>query len=438
MRGKSTGATTRRGFLQAGLRAGLAFPFIPVRNMFAAMPQKTFAKAVIQIWMWGGPSHLDTFDPKPDAGNDYCGPLNAPIPTAVAGMRIGQLLPLLAKRAGDFSLVRSMTHGINAHETASYVVQTGRTPGDGQVYPAVGAVVAFKKASRASGLIPPYIALTKPLGRFSEAGFLGSRYKPFATGGDPNANVFAAEGIVTEGISRERQERRRGLLAQLDTLDKKQPSPLFDAMAAGREQAYELILGEPGKVFDLSLENDAVRDRYGRNTFGQSCLAARRLIEQGAVYVSINYPGWDTHKQHFNLMSRKLPEFDTGLSALLEDLAQRGLLAATIVWCGGEFGRTPKIQWEAPWNGGRGHYGKAFSTFLAGGGFRGGQIVGATDARGEEIEKDPVYPTDLIAAIYGRLGFDAADTVPHPQGLNIPLVPARETSAGPTPLNALT
>ena len=437
MRMERTAATSRRGFLRTGLAAGIALPFIPARSLFAALPQKPAAKAVIQIWMWGGPCHLDTFDPKPAAGNDYCGPLNAPIATAVEGIRISQLLPQLAKQARSYSLIRSMTHGINAHETASYMVQTGHKPGDGQVYPAVGAVVSLKKATKSTGLIPPYVALTKPLGRFSEAGFLGSRFKPYATGGDPNAKVFAAEGIVTEGITRGQQERRRALLTQLDTLDQKHPSSLFQAIDSSREEAYALILGEPGKVFDLSLEKDAVRDRYGRNTFGQSCLAARRLIEQGVVYVSVNYPGWDTHKQHFSIMNRKLPEFDTGLSALIDDLTQRGLFDDTIVWCGGEFGRTPKVQWEAPWNGGRGHYGKAFSSLIAGGGFRGGQVIGATDARGEEVEKDPVYPTDLIAAIYGRLGFNAADTLPHPQGLTIPLVPARDAAAGPNPLTVL-
>jgi len=434
MRHAPTPSATRRAFLKTGL-AGLAL--LPTQRLFATLPQKKPATAVIQIWMWGGPCHLDTFDPKPEAGNDYCGPLNAPIATAVDGMRICQLLPQLAKQAKNFSLIRSMTHGINAHETASYMVQTGHQPGDGQVYPAVGAVVALKKAANRSDLIPPYIAFTKPLGRFSEAGFLGSRYKPYATGGDPNAKVFAAEGVVSEGVSRERQEQRRALLSQLDTLGKRQPSALFDAMDAERQHAYELILGEPGKVFDLSTEKDAVRDRYGRNTFGQSCLAARRLIERGVVYVSINYSGWDTHKQHFSIMNRKLPEFDTGLSALLEDLGQRGLLDSTIVWCGGEFGRTPKVLWEAPWNGGRGHYGKAFSALLAGGGFRGGQIVGATDARGENVVKDAVAPADLIAAIYERLGFNVADRLPHPQGLNIPLVPERETAAKVNPLNAL-
>lgn len=428
---------SRRRFLGAGL-SGLALPLFPCRRLFAALPQKPPAKAVIQVWLWGGPSHLDTFDPKPEAGSDYCGPLNEPIATAADGMRLGQLLPQLAKQAHAFSLIRSMTHGINAHETASYVVQTGMKPGDGQVYPAVGAVVALKLAARHKSLIPPYVVLTKPLGRFSEAGFLGSRYKPYASGGDPNASVFAAEGIVCEGLTRERQERRRDLLAQLDTLGSRSPQPLFQAMDAGREEAYELILGEPGKVFDLALEKAAVRDRYGRTTFGQSCLAARRLIEQGVSYVSINDPGWDTHKQHFSIMNRKLPEFDTGLSALLEDLGQRGLLDQTVVWCCGEFGRTPRIQWDSPWNGGRGHYGHAFSALLAGGGFRGGQVIGATDPRGEEVIRDPVSPTDLIAAIYGRLGFSASDTLPHPQGLKIPLVPPRPVSSAPNPVNALT
>lgn len=165
------------------------------------------AKAVIQIWMWGGPSHLDTFDPKPEAGNDYSGPLNKPIPINVDGIMIGELLALLAKQADKYSIIRSMTHGVNAHETASYIVQTGRKPGDGQVYPCVGAVVSLFKGYDAGyrGLIPPYVVLTELQGRFSEAGFLGSRYKPFATGGDPAKTPFVVEGVVAEGISEQRQ-----------------------------------------------------------------------------------------------------------------------------------------------------------------------------------------------------------------------------------------
>ena len=159
-------------------------------------------------------------------------------------------------------------------------------------------------------------------------------------------------------------------------------------------------------MFDLSQEKDELRDRYGTNTFGQSCLMARRLVEKGVPYITINYKGWDTHKQHFQAMRRKLPEMDKGLATLLQDLTERGLLDSTIVWWSGEFGRTPKVQWEAPWNGGRGHYGKVFSAVVAGGGFKGGQVVGASDARGEEVKDRPVYPVDLIGSMYELLGID--------------------------------
>ena len=185
------------------------------------------ARAVIQIWMWGGPAHLDTFDPKPDAGYDYCGPLSNPIPTNVDGILIGELLPELAKLADRYAIIRSMTHGVNAHETASYMVQTGRRSGDGLVHPCAGAVVALFKGYDAGyqELIPPYIVLTEPQGRFSEAGFLGSRYKPFATGGNPAQKQFAVEGVVAEGISEQRQRDRRDLLHRLDTLRRLQPLP---------------------------------------------------------------------------------------------------------------------------------------------------------------------------------------------------------------------
>src|SRR6476661_7539614 len=187
-----------------------------------AVPRTARAKAVIQIWMWGGPSHLDTFDPKPEAGNDYSGPLNSPIATNVSGIRIGELLPLLARQADKYSIIRGMTHGVNAHETASYTMQTGRISGGRDVYPSVGAVVSLFKGYNAGykGLIPPYIVLTQPQGRFSEAGFLGSKYKPFATGGDPAAARFAVEGVVAQGITDKRQQARREYLHNLDALGK--------------------------------------------------------------------------------------------------------------------------------------------------------------------------------------------------------------------------
>jgi hypothetical protein len=384
------------------------------------------AKSVIQIWMWGGPTHLDTFDPKPDAGTDYCGPYATPIETNVSGIRLGERLPLLAKQADKYSIIPSMTHGVNGHETASYMTQTGRPAGTGDVYPCAGAVVSLFKGVDAGykGLLPPYIVLTKPQGRFSESGFMGLRYKPFATGGKPSATPFSVEGIIQQGITQARQRDRRELLHNLETYSSKMKgNSAFEQMDMCEEQAYELILGDAGKVFDVKEENAALRDRYGKTDFGASCLIARRLVEQGVPYVTINYNGWDTHKKHFDIMNTQLTELDRGFSTLLEDLADRGLLDSTIVWWGGEFGRTPKIQWDAPWNGGRGHFGKCFSHVVAGGGFQGGQVVGTSNKTGEEVADRPVYPWDLIGSIYEQLGIDTTAQLPHPQGLDVRVSP---------------
>jgi hypothetical protein len=397
---------------------GLMLGGMPARA--AVRPAK--AKSVIQIWMWGGPCHIDTFDPKPDAGNDVTGPLNKPIETNVTGIRIGELLPILAKQADKFSILRTMTHGNNGHETASYMVQTGHKAGDGTVYPGVGAIVSLFKgyAGGYKGLLPPYIVMTKLQGRFAEAGFLGSRAKPFATGGDPSQQRFVVEGVVAEGISEQRQQARRGLKGNLNTLGQMlaDDPQVVDSVKA-EQAAYDLILGDAGKVFDLSQEKDSLREAYGRTRFGQSCLMARRLVERGVPYITINYEGWDTHKGHFNEMRRKLPELDKGMGTLLKDLADRGLLDSTIVWWGGEFGRTPKVQWDPPWNGGRNHFGKVFSHVVAGGGFKGGRVVGETNATGEEVKTRPIYVTDLITSMYDLLGIDCEAKLPHPQGLDV-------------------
>jgi uncharacterized protein (DUF1501 family) len=265
-------------------------------------------------------------------------------------------------------------------------------------------------------LIPPYIVITQPQGRFSEAGFLGMRYKPFATGGDPALARFAVEGIVAPGVTDQRQRDRRELLRKLNAL----AGAMEDE---AEQQAYDLILGDEGKVFDLAQETNEMRDRYGRNTFGQACLAARRLVERGVPYITINSPGWDTHRQHFQIMRQRLPQMDKGMATLLQDLAERGLLESTIIWWSGEFGRTPRIQWEAPWNGGRGHYGPVFSAVVAGGGFKGGRVVGSSDAKGEQVRDRPVYPADLIASMYELLGIDPDGKLPNPQGLDVRVMP---------------
>lgn len=435
----SNNPLSRRQLIKSGLLAAAGL-LLPGRSLAAPLikainPTQGKAKAVIQIWLWGGSCHIDTFDPKPGAGRDYFGQFEKPIPTNVDGIQLNELLTNLAKTADKFSLIRSMTHGNNGHETAAYLVQTGRQPGDRQVYPSMGAVVSLFKGYDAGykGLIPPYVVLTEPQGRFSEAGFLGSRFKPYATGGDPAQTRFAVEGVVAPGITEARQQSRRDLLKELNSLDHAlQSDPQITNAIDCERQAYDLILGDAGKVFDLAQEKDTLRERYGRNTFGQSCLMARRLVEKGVPYITINYKGWDTHKQHFQTMRRKLPELDKGLATLLQDLEERGLLQNTIIWCCGEFGRTPKVQWDAPWNGGRNHFGKVFSALVAGGGFKGGHVLGSSNATGEEVKDRPVYPCDLIGTMYDLLGIDTNAKLPHPQGIEAKVSPppGEKTASG--------
>ncbi len=416
----------RRQVLQHGMlgAAGLMLSSSLFARGQNARPRAR-ARSVIQIWLWGGASHLDTFDPKPAAGDDYCGQLNQPIPTNDRSTSIGQLLPELAGQFDKYSIIRSMTHGNNSHETASYLVQTGRNPSDQVVHPAVGAVVSLFKGRQADnlGLVPPYIVLTQPQGRFSEAGFLGSRYRPFATGGNPNASRFVVEGIVGQTTPQQLRDRRT-LLQSLNSLPRMLPrNPTMQALTRTEDEAYELLLGDAGRLFDLGQENNTLRGRYGRNTFGQSCLMARRLVERGVPYITINFRGWDTHKDHFPAMRRKLPELDKGLATLFSDLSDRGLLDSTIIWCCGEFGRTPRIAWDSPWNGGRHHFGRVFSAVVGGGGFRGGTVVGASDERGERVRERPVYPHDLIGSMYELLGIDPNGRLPHPQGLQVRVTP---------------
>jgi len=425
---------SRRDVLRYGLSgAGAAILAGRPGSATGAKPAK--AKSVIQIWLSGGPPHLDSFDPKPEAGNDYCGPLNNPIATSVDGIRIGELLPLLAEQAEKFSIIRSMTHGDNGHETAAYLTQTGRRPGDRLVFPCAGAVVSLFKGYEAGykGLIPPYIVLTQSQGRFSEAGFLGARHMPFATGGDPAQQRFMVEGVSSPGLNDQQQQKRRELLRKLDTLGGAlKDNPALTAFYQAEDQAYDMILGDGAKAFDLSQETDEVRKRYdvnwgtwvSRTRFGQSCLAARRLVQRGVPYITINFGGWDSHTDNFKAMRQLLPDLDRGLATLLAELSEHGLLDSTIVWCCGEFGRTPKIDWGAPWNGGRNHYGQVFSALVAGGGFKGGRVVGSSDPKGEEVKDRPVYPCDLLGSIYELMGIDPEGELPNPMGLPLTATPA--------------
>ncbi|GAB6186121.1 DUF1501 domain-containing protein [Thermopirellula anaerolimosa] len=385
-------------------------------------------KSVIQIFLWGGMSHNDTWDPKPGTGYDYLGQFDKVIPTNVEGIQLGSLFPYLAKQADKFSLIRSMTHGNNGHETAAYLMQTGHKPGDRLAYPSVGAVFAYFKREEYKGLLPPYIVMLQAAGRFSEEGFLGPAYKPFATGGDPNADRFEVQGIVNRGVTDQRQKARRELLDKVNLLGHglADAADIAEAEAA-REKAYGLILGSGRDVFDLSNEPAELRDRYGRNTFGQECLAARRMVQAGVPYVTISFPGgWDTHSNHFTTMRRQCPQLDQGLATLLQDLHDRGLLETTLVWCTGEFGRTPKVSWEPPWNGGRHHFGNVFTVLVAGGGFAGGRVLGKSDEKGENVAERPVYPADLLGTFYLLAGIDAGAILPHPMGFEARVLDAEK------------
>jgi len=416
---RSRTGLSRRDFIRVGTAGALGLTLADwLRLKACGAIQEGKAKSVIQLWMGGGPTHLDTFDPKPEAGEDYCGPLKSPVKTNVPGIRISELLPMLAKQADKFSIIRSMTHGNNGHETATYIMQTGTMPGD-LVYPAMGAVVAYKREEAGyKGSLPPYISLTSPFGRFSEAGFLGTKYKTFATGGDPNRDRVSVQGIVApSGVNDQRLKERRTLLESVDSLAREmEENKKFEQMDSFQQRAYGLILGEAKRAFEMSEEPDAVRERYGRNRFGQSCLLARRLVERGVPFVTVNSGGWDTHRDNFGRMKVLLPPLDQGFSALLEDLDQRGLLDTTIITWFGEFGRTPKIANGAPWDGGRHHYGACMSVVVAGGGFKGGAIVGQSDAKGEHPKERPTYPWDLTASMYTLLGIDPLGTLPHPHG----------------------
>jgi len=394
----------------------------------AKAKKKGKIKSVIQIFLWGGMSHNDTWDPKPGTGYDYLGKFDKVIPTNVKGIQLSSLFPHLAKQADKYSLIRSMTHGINGHETAAYLMQTGHKPGGRLAYPSVGAIFTYFKKNQYKGLLPPYVVMLRAAGRFSEEGFLGPAYKPFATGGDPNAARFEVQGIVNRGINDARQKARRELVDKINHMGYGLADvPEMAAVEKAKQKAYGLILGRGKEVFNLANEPTALRDRYGRNTFGQECLAARRMVQAGVPYITISFPGgWDTHGNHFATMGRQCPWLDQGLATLLADLKEKGLLDSTLVWCTGEFGRTPKVSWEPPWNGGRHHYGAVFTTLVAGGGFKGGRVVGSSDTKGEKVKDRPVYPADLLGSFYLLAGIDAGAKLPHPLGFDARVLDAEK------------
>ncbi len=378
------------------------------------------ARSVILVYLDGGPSQTDTFDPKPDTSRDYYGNFKGVSKTNVEGVYIGEKLPLLAGMADKYTLIRSLTHGVNAHETGHYAMITGDLTGGPIVYPSYGSVISYMKKDSYNGILPPYISVTSANSRFNEGGFLGNEFKSFDTGGKPEGDVYEVEGIMNGYVTHDRMNQR------IDLLDKFERIPMDkEVIDSMRSVNMEFIWGESREVFNLSNEPDSVRQRYGMTRLGQSCLVARRLVEAGVPFINVRTTGWDTHKKHFQFMNSKLPDLDKALSALLTDLDEKGLLDSTIVLCGGEFGRSPKVLWEAPWNGGRAHFGAAFSYLVAGGGFTGGKVLGKTDKTGERVAERPVYPCDLIGTVYLLMGIDPYGTLQHPvSGARLPILPS--------------
>ncbi len=438
----------RREFLggAAGFLASTAIPMVLPFSMApwawaaepspkAAVKKSKKAKSVVLVFLAGGPSHTDTFDPKPEAGRNYCGNYAKPIETNNPELFINQNLKELSKIADKYSIIRSMTHRSNAHEIGQYVMYTGDMTGEKIVYPSFGAMLSYLNPMGYKGQLPPYINLVSPCPRFNEGGFLGANYKPLNTGGSPSSNFFEVEGIINKMVSDKELLEKRNLLAAVEQggAAHLQATAELEKLKQLQHDNFELLLGDARKVFDLSQESKETRERYGMDDFGQSCLVARRLVEYGVPVISVTYHGWDTHKEHFKRMDQRLGTLDKGLASLISDLSDKGLLDETIVLCGGEFGRTPEVMWEPPWNGGRGHFGAAFSFLVAGGGFEGGKVLGKTDARSETVLERPVYPADLIGSVYQLMGVDPTRTVPHPLFGEVPILPSygRETqSAG--------
>lgn len=389
------------------------------------------AKQCILLFMWGGPSQIDTFDPKPNAPAEIRGPF-ATIPTNAPGINVSEHFRLTAQRADKLCVVRSLTHDDPAHLSSAHTILTGHLPPvnksddeppSDRDTPHIGAVVRKQRPSSSgipSAVTMPWIVShpAAPGGKApgQHAGWLGHAYDPFLVSGDPNQPGWKVPGLtLLDGQSAERLVLRRSLLAALDH-ERRQAdrSALMERHTAQQQQAFGLLTSAIVRgAFDLEQETPSTRDRYGRHIHGQCVLLARRLIDHGVPLVAVNWHNdgrnfWDTHNDNFTrLESELIPPADRALAALLDDLAQSGKLEETLIVWVGEFGRAPRISGK----GGREHHPRCYAGLLAGGGVRGGQIYGASDRIGEYPAEKPVSPQSLTATIYHALGFAAETTL---------------------------
>ena len=387
------------------------------------------AKSCILIWLDGGPSHLETFDLKPAAPLEVRGPLEA-IPTNVSGIQIGECLPETAKVMDEVAVIRSMTSPLGEHNFGTHYLMTGYKPTPVLEYPTFGGVTAHLKTS--NSVLPPNVAVPDFRvggGKLTGGGYLPVQTRPFSIGGDPAKPNFEVKDLdVAQGLDLTRLDRRRNFTQQLD-----QMRGLGGSGATSDpdlQRAYELITSTSAQqAFNLEDEPQEVRRKYGPKSIGQSCLLARRLIEHGVPFVTVNNRGWDTHNNLYTRLKEGytgakkpvglIPSLDLAFSALITDLSDRGLLDETLIVVMGEFGRTPKLNVE----GGRDHWPRVFSVALAGGGITGGQVIGESDSVGESPKDRAVTPSDLAATIYTALGIDPTLELHTPDGRPVRLTP---------------
>jgi hypothetical protein len=382
------------------------------RRALASSPARhSTDTAVIQLFLGGGPSQLDTFDLKPDAPADIRGEFHE-TSTSVPGIRISEHLPRLAAVMDKFTVVRSVSHDSPSHLPSAHLMQTGYIDPSAiagrNMTPSTGSVVARVRGPISAGL-PTYVSVPRPQA-FANAGYLGAAFNPFTTDVEPNAKDFKVRDLKTPaGMTPVRIERRRTLLHDLDSLRRNlDSSGQIAGMDSFYQQAIDLITSPSAiRAFDIAREPNLVRDRYGRTSVGQNLLLARRLVEAGVSYVScLSGGGWDTHVNNFGeLKNVSLPRLDQALSALIADLYERGLQHRVLVNVMGEFGRTPKINKDA----GRDHWPGAFFALMAGGGLKMGQMIGTTDRHGAYPTSDPYSPGDVLATIYHVLGINWHD-----------------------------
>jgi uncharacterized protein (DUF1501 family) len=403
----------RRQVLRIGTSAFfgalVARALAPRGALAAATPPPPRVRACILLWLNGGPSHIDTFDPKP--GRPTGGPFKA-IKTRAPGMTLSEHLPLLADRGDRIAVVRSMSSREGNHVRAQYFVHTGYTPNPTVVHPSLGAWTCARLGDPAAEL-PAFVSIGGP--SFG-AGFLGVQNGPFVV---QKAGAPPADVALQPAVDRARFERRR---AALDAMEERFARATGDPKVEGRRQVYakavRLMQAPKLDAFDLEAETEATRTAYGDTDFGRGCLVARRLVERGVRFVEVVLDGWDTHQNDFARTKALMGTLDPALSGLLDDLRARGMLASTLVACMGEFGRTPRINA----NDGRDHWPQAWSAVLAGGGIRGGAVHGATDDDGAKVTGPPTSVPDLLATIATQLGLDPAHTETTPAGRPISVI----------------